>query len=263
MTKKRFYQIWLCICIALMVLSIISLGIYYLSAYMTDYKQKEVSTLLTMQAEQQNTAAPNDNNTDEVNTNYENLLNTYPDYVGWISVPGTKIDYPVMQHSEPDTDYFYLDHDHEGEENRAGSIFVNAACDLKSSTDNPIVYGHNMKSGIMFHDLLKFEDASFGKDTYITFNSIYEDGIYKVIAAFRTRVSDTEPSSDEFFRYYEYIDLSDEVAFNEYVETCKRLSLYENGTAEYGDQLITLSTCSYGMEDGSERFVVVAKKLDI
>ena len=62
------------------------------------------------------------------------------------------------------------------------------------------------------------------------------------------------------FRYYYFINANDEIEYNNYIEESKKASLYDTGiTAEYGEQLLTLSTCSYHTEDG--RFVVVAKKM--
>lgn len=62
------------------------------------------------------------------------------------------------------------------------------------------------------------------------------------------------------FRYYDFINAEDENAFNAYISKCKELALYDTGvTAEYGDRLITLSTCEYSAQNG--RLVVVGKKV--
>ena len=65
--------------------------------------------------------------------------------------------------------------------------------------------------------------------------------------------------SSEGFRYYDFVNAENENAFNAYIAKCKELALYDTGvTAEYGDRLITLSTCEYSSQNG--RLVVVAKK---
>lgn len=198
----------------------------------------------------------------QVQQKYSRILELYPDFAGWITIPGTRIDYPVMQRMGEGQDYFYINHDQAGERSSAGTIFITDVYDLKKPSDNIVLYGHNMKSGIMFHDLLKYREESFYTETpQFTFNSLYRDGTYEVVAAFYTRVSDDEPSSDKFFRFYDYVDMDTEEEFNEFYDTCKRISLYEAGTATYGDEFLTLSTCSYRIQDGSERFVVVAKRI--
>lgn len=110
----------------------------------------------------------------------------------------------------------------------------------------------------MFHDLLKYENESFYKNhKYIQFDTIYGNGTYEVIAAFRTHIL-TE--KEDGFRYYQFFNAEDESAFNQYVSGCKALTGYTIDTdASYGDSLLTLSTCAYHTDNG--RFVVVAKKL--
>ena len=91
----------------------------------------------------------------------------------------------------------------------------------------------------------------------ITFNHISEKNEYEVIAAFYSMV---HPMDTEGFRYYQYTDLSDADVFNEYMENVKALALYDTGIcAEYGDEILALSTCSYNTKNG--RFVVIAKRM--
>lgn len=89
--------------------------------------------------------------------------------------------------------------------------------------------------------------------------SITVDGTkYVVMAVFLSRIYDKEERG--VFRYYEYFDLSEETVFSEYVRQVKAAALYDTGIdAEYGDELLVLSTCNYHTADG--RFVVVAKRI--
>ncbi len=266
MNAKKIYVIMICVFSLLIVVSGVYLGNYYLTANQADRNQKEMATLI--EKAEQNVSKETDTQLSAsegepvVQPKYSRILELYPDFAGWITIPGTRIDYPVMQRQGEGQDYFYIDHDQSGEKSSAGTIFITDAYDIRKPSDNIALYGHNMKSGIMFHDLMKYREESFYTSTpQFTFNSLYRDGTYEVIAAFYTRVSDDEPSSDRFFRYYEYIDLDTKERFDEFYDTCKRLSLYEAGTAAYGDELLTLSTCSYRISDGTERFVVVAKRI--
>ena len=91
----------------------------------------------------------------------------------------------------------------------------------------------------------------------ITLNTANGCEVYTVMAAFYSQVYDQEDTG--VFRYYQYADLSNEADFAAYVEQVKKAALYDTEVnAQYGEQLLTLSTCIYHTDDG--RFVVVAKK---
>lgn len=185
---------------------------------------------------------------------YAGLYALNPDMIGWIQIEGTTINYPVMQSiEEPD---YYLHRDFYGEYSKSGVPYLEEECDLSASGGNWLIYGHYMKNGTMFTDLKKYRDEEFYREhPFIRFDTLKEEGEYQVIAVLRTVVYHDGP---EAFRYYDYIDL-DEESFAEYVNRCKELSYYDTGeSAEYGDQLLTLSTCDFTVKNG--RLVVVARK---
>lgn len=257
----------ICVFSLLIVISGAYLGYYYFSSSRADRNQKDIALLIgtseQMVSDETEVAVSDSEEEIQVQQKYSRILELYPDFAGWITVPGTRIDYPVMQRIGEGENYFYINHDQAGEKSSAGTIFITDVYDIRKPSDNIALYGHNMKSGIMFHDLMKYREESFYQETpQFAFNSLYRDGTYEVVAAFYTRVSDDEPSSDRFFRYYEYVDLDSKERFDEFYDTCKRLSLYEAAPAKYGDEFLTLSTCSYRISDGTERFVVVAKRIE-
>ena len=192
----------------------------------------------------------------EILKKYKKVYEKNNDLVGWIKINDTNIDYPVMQ--TPEEEEYYIHRDFYGEYSSAGTLFVDLESNVQKPSDNILIYGHNMKTGKMFHDLLKYENESFYKNhKYIQFDTIYGNGTYEVIAAFRTHIL-TE--KEDGFRYYQFFNAEDESAFNQYVSGCKALTGYTIDTdASYGDSLLTLSTCAYHTDNG--RFVVVAKKL--
>ena len=110
----------------------------------------------------------------------------------------------------------------------------------------------------MFHDLLNYADESYYQEhKTVVFNTIYGNAEYEVIAAFQTNIKEVDDTS---FKYYQFFDANDPSEFDEYVNNCKALTPYNIPvTAEYGDKLITLSTCSYHTDEG--RYVVVAKRV--
>ncbi len=200
------------------------------------------------------TDEPEEKPVDESELAYEKYAALYErndDFVGWISVDGTQINYPVMQSvHNPD---FYLKHSFEKTYSDYGVPYVEEACGVDLS-NNTVIYGHNMKNGSMFSALVGYKDkAFFDEHPIIRFDTLGGFGEYQVIAAF---AFDT---NNEDFRYNEYTDMNEE-QFGEYVSECMARRAYDTGlTAEYGDMLITLSTCEYTHNNG--RFVVVAKKL--
>ena len=129
---------------------------------------------------------------------------------------------------------------------------------MQEPSDNIIIYGHHMNDGSMFTGLMKYRNKSFweGHKT-ITFDTLTDRHQYEVIAVFKTVVY---TDSSDSFKYYEFTDAENAAEFDAYVAKCKELSLYDTGvSAEYGDKLISLSTCEYSRNNG--RIVVVAKKI--
>ena len=121
-----------------------------------------------------------------------------------------------------------------------------------------MIYGHHMNNGSMFADLEKFKDEDFWREhKTIAFNTLTEKNEYEILAVFKTVVYTDSP---EAFKYYRFTDAQSPEEFDAYIDKCKELSLYDTGvSAEYGDKLITLSTCEYSRTNG--RIVVVAKKV--
>ena len=186
---------------------------------------------------------------------YKNLLNKNKRLIGWVKIDDTNIDYPVMQTTDNE---YYLDHNLNQEYDKNGSIFMDKDCDVLKPSTNLILYGHHMKSGQMFGGLSLYSDQSYyEKHPYIQFDTIYEKGLYEIMYVFRSRVY----SEDEIvFKYYQFIDAQSEQEFDSYMNDMEGMSLYDTGvTAQYGDRLLTLSTCDYQEKNG--RFVVVAKKV--
>ena len=190
----------------------------------------------------------------EVLDEYKNLLNKNKKLIGWIKIDDTNIDYPVMQTSDNE---YYLDHNLNQEYDKNGSIFMDKDCDVLKPSTNLIIYGHHMKNGQMFGDLDLYSSEEYFKEhRYIQFDTIYEKGIWEVMYVFRSRVYSEE---EIVFKYYQFIDALSEQEFNSNMQEMAAMSLYDTGvTAQYGDRLLTLSTCDYQETDG--RFVVVAKK---
>ena len=197
---------------------------------------------------------PNTGKTMQILPEFAPLYEKNPDIVGWIRVPGTVIDYPVMQ--TPDRPNYYLRRNFDGKKQTAGCIYIAESCDMFTPSDNVTVYGHRMRNGTMFAALENFTDESYCKENpYIYFDSLQTLRTYQVMAVFII-----ESNLGEGFAYHTFVNADSEKDFNEFVSTCKDLSLYDTGIdAAYGDKLITLSTCDKSLVNG--RLVVVAKQV--
>ena len=173
------------------------------------------------------------------------------DLVGWMTIDGTPINYPVMQ--TPDRVDYYLHRNFEKKESSHGCLYVRESCDVFAPSDNLTIYGHHMKDGSMFASLDEYRKMEFWEEyPEIQFDTIYNRQTYTIFAVFKTTAS-----VGEGFTYHLFEDAADEAEFNDFVSTCKKLSFYDTGiTPEYGDKMITLSTCEYSQDNG--RLVVVA-----
>jgi len=187
---------------------------------------------------------------------YETLYNKNKKLIGWLKIADTNIDYPVMQTSNNE---YYLDHNYDQEYDKNGSLFLDKDCNAAFPNTNMIIYGHHMKSGKMFGNLNYYAKESYYKGhPRIQFDTIYEEGIYDIMYVFRSRIYN---ENEVVFKYYQFFDVNSADEFYSAMDEMARMSLYDTGvTAEYGDKLITLSTCDNSEEDG--RFVVVAKKVN-
>lgn len=186
--------------------------------------------------------------------NLENIAKINSDVVGWIKIENTNIDYPVMQNGD-----YYLHRNIYKNYSSHGTPYLAEYCNIQYS-DNLIIYGHHMNDNSMFAQLDNYKKHSFYENhKYIKFYSYYNgktiEKTYEVAIAFKTVVY-----SDKGFKYYNYTNFSDVQELNDFIENCRKLEFYNTGIdINYGDKLITLSTCEYSQKNG--RIVVVAKQI--
>jgi len=183
----------------------------------------------------------------------EDLLGKNRDLYAWIDVEGTNIDYPVM--FTPDHPEYYLRRNFEKQYSTAGTPFVDGR--NTPDMDNCIIYGHNMKSGSMFADLLRYKDPDyFAEHSELRFTTRYEEKYYEVIAAFPSEVHQDRNT----FPWFDYLNFGNEAEFQEFVSQLKDESLYDlPADLVLGDQFLTLVTCSY--HDSTGRFIVIGREL--
>lgn len=177
------------------------------------------------------------------------LQKEYPDIKGWLTIPDTDIDYPVLQSGEDEPEY-YLKRNYRGESDTNGSLFLQWNCDVLES-QNLTIYGHNMNSGAMFGNLDRYTDPAYCR-MYPDIFFQNPDGmeVYRVAAVLKTDIS-TFP--------FQQVHFPAPGSLEEYIKQAKAQSLFETGIdTSPVTRVLTLVTCSYEWQEA--RTVVVAVK---
>ncbi len=185
------------------------------------------------------------------------LRKKYPDVQGWLTIPGTNVDYPVLQSGKANPEY-YLKRNYLGEQDANGSLFLQWNCQV-SESQNLIIYGHNMNSGAMFGNLDHFMDAEYCREhAGIFFQTVEGVAEYRIAAVMKADVrmfpfQQAEFSSMEGLQ--DYVIQAETLSMFELEEDLK---LFENDAAAEPDQVLTLVTCSYEWKNA--RNIIVAVK---
>ena len=199
--------------------------------------------------ETQNNSQPSQAEPEQIFTrNLAPLFEKNNDCIGWICIPDTTVDYPIMH--TPQEPQKYLHKNFDCEYSSSGVPFMQSNNTLDS--DNLIIYGHNMKNGTIFADITKYREESF----YIEHPTIEceTDRGLKLYTVFA--VAQVKNNND----WYCFVTAADESDYSNKVEEIRSCALYDTGIIpEYGQQLITLSTC-YGTTK-SDRMIVVGVEI--
>lgn len=169
---------------------------------------------------------------------FDSLADVNGDIYAWITIPDTKVDYPILQ-STTDSDDYYLNHTFERRYSSAGSIYTQKINSKDFSDPNTLIYGHNMKNGSMFNNLHKFRDQGFfDENEYIYIYTRGHKLTYRIFAAYEY---------DDRHIMYSF-DFSDEQVRADYFDSCLRpksmTACVRQGVAlGLDDKIITLSTC--------------------
>lgn len=173
------------------------------------------------------------------------------DCVGWLTIPNTPIDYPVM--TTPSAPDYYLRRNFQKKYSISGTPYIGEGL----SPDKRIftIYAHHMKNSSLFGTLENYKNKNYKNEhKFVYFNTMGENRKYQVVGAFYVDLDKPH------FRYYEYNGDITMESFIDFLAGLSNVSMYDEvKDINYSDQIIMLSTCSYFVEEG--RFVVVAKKL--
>ncbi len=247
-TKRDKGILILIICLlAVALYSGVKIGTYFYGAYMNEKLNEELrAEFRRPERLPENDFAEPDPEQERMEK-FERLRDINTDVVGWVNVPGTEVDYPVVLTGNND---YYLNRNFKKEWNVRGSIFM----DYRNSAEedlHTVIYGHNMKDGSMFGSLAKFKDRAFHEEnSFIEYETPEEASLWQVFSVYLYR-----PEDDHF-----QVVFDSEEAYAQYLKEAAERSLYDTGvsvTAE--DRMLTLMTCTYEFNDG--RLVIHAKKV--
>lgn len=186
-----------------------------------------------------------------VSSRFQKLKRQNSDIIGWLTIDGM-IDEAVVQRNN----HYYLDRDYLGYHNVNGAIFLDENCDLRARPYTYMLYGHNMKSGLMFGGLRNYENPIYyHNNPFITFDTAYEDGRYVVFSVA------TISLDAKNWRYVNLVWLlsSSQSLREKAISSLNRFSVYQNGIdVKADDQLLMLITC---VDESTERRIVTARRI--
>lgn len=185
---------------------------------------------------------------------FSTLQSRNSDAYAWIKIPGTKVDYPVLQSNDEPEDY-YLNHNIDGNYEFAGCIYTQKLNSKDFTDPNTVLYGHNMKNGSMFKTLHNFRNRDFFNENKYIY--IYTPGhifTYEIYAAYKF---------DSRHLLYSY-NFKDKEIFSDYVEMTKSpkstmVNVRQETQVTGDDRIITLSTC---INDDNYRYLVQGVLID-
>ena len=176
------------------------------------------------------------------------------DFIAWIKIPGTNVDYPVVWTDDAE---HYLHHTFTWKQGAAGTLFSLMKTDYSIPSRNIAIYGHHLKSTgeKMFTSLMRYKDADFyaGHET-VLLDTLYESGVYRIFAVLNFHSGEWDASQADF---------ESDAAFLDFIQYAKRNSLYDTGvTVDAEDSILTLITCdrSYGGKAGRLAVMAVLEK---
>ncbi|MBC5788005.1 class B sortase [Clostridium facile] len=249
-------KIVLLVALIVFIGSAIYIADYYWTRHKSDVLYDQVATLYDRDKDTTANADPEEepvNLPPGYNAKFADLYQINPDIKGYIEIQGTNLSFPVVQGKDNDE---YLYHNIYKKYDIYGVPFLDYRCTLEQdkTSNNLLIYGHHMNGKRVFGQITNYKDLSFYQQhPIVNFDSVYEEADWKIISVF---LADPE---DQSFQYQNFLDM-DEQTFNSYVQQVRDRSYFDADVdVQYGDQLLTLSTCSYEFTDA--RTVLVARKV--
>lgn len=255
--KVLYYGI-LVLLLAVLVFSSVKIISYMMEKKQSERKQQDlIDQVVTPGSDSNDTENDNtgpDNDTapsagsepDYITVDFKTLQAKYPDVVGWLYCANTGLNYPIVQTAEEGGEY-YLYRDIDGSSNKNGTVFLDWQCSSNFTSQNNLVYGHNMKTGRMFAPIVKYRDQSF-YDAHPYMYLYTPNQLYKV-NLFAGMVT---PHDSAVYSY----SLS-----SDYIKECIANSTFKSSVGTPTGNILTLSTCAYDFDNA--RYVVMGEMVPI
>ena len=247
MKRKKKSRLWI-LQVMLCVICIMSAALLYYDFVIIPRQNRELVEDLKSHFPEEEEQAGRELEVPAVD--FRSLQSQYPDVRGWLTIPESGIDYPVLQ-SSPEEPEYYLPRDYRGNYDINGSLFLQADCILGES-GNLTIYGHNMNSGAMFGNLDQYSSYEYWKaHPRVFFQTPGGMEEYRIAAVLKADVSMFDFQRTSFQSPQE---------LEAYVAQAKALSLFETGVDGIGcEKTLTLVTCSYEWKEA--RNILVAVKV--
>lgn len=188
---------------------------------------------------------------------YSKLYEQNNDFVGWIKIDDTNIDYPVVKTTDNEK---YLSTDFYGKPHRLGTVFADTRATLTQEyqSDNVVLYGHSAKDGSYFNDVRNYKELDYyKKHAFATFNTMYDNSDYVIIGAVMVDALDT---SDRGFIYSDYVEFENQQEFDTFMNKLTERNYFVSPIdTKIDDKIITLSTCEYVFDEA--RMAIFARRL--
>ncbi|UJW58477.1 class B sortase [Bacillus sp. A116_S68] len=230
----------------LVCVTVLGVSAFQLVSILLDYREngQVMSDIQLIYEDQQISITESSDNRET----FDSLLAINDDIVGWITMDGTKIDYPILQAEDND---YYLDRNYLHDQTRAGSIFMDYRNDITGTDKNTILYGHRMRDGSMFGQLDEFLDQDFvSEHNRFYYDTLYDSYEVEIFSAYIT-------TTDFYYIETEFSDLDD---YDSFLNELKAKSDIHTGVeVTKHDHIITLSTCDYRLNRDTGRLVVHGK----
>ena len=257
--KKWISRILILVCLVVFAYSAYQLIGYGLQTKRTQDNLNELSMMVNEGLTVDDSDKTPEERQADMMAKYGALYEENNDFIGWLKVEGTSIDYPVMY--TPDDPQHYLRKNFDGDYDIAGMLFIDYRCQLdpeQMSTDT-IIYGHRMKNDTMFAALGNYKEEDYVEaHKTVNFDTLYQSGTYEVFAVILSKAYN---DNEDVFKYYDFVEAYTEEEFNTYLSEIQGLSIYYDEAAApvWGDEILTLSTCDYYITDG--RLAVICKRV--
>lgn len=264
--QKKRKNIILDIILVLLALVIVGTAGYSIKTYLDIKNSKDdasaIAELTTFDANA-NAASPDYGDVvfpDGILEEYKAAYAVNQHLVGWVKIPNTLIDHPVVQ---CENNSAYLKYDFYRKSNARGTMFMDYRNNLKGNDTSTIVYGHNFYDRTMFSDLEKYESFDFYKSSpVVEFDTIYKKQKWKVFSVFITTATASEDNGYVFNYIYPFLEGDN---YYEFLTELKKRSLYNTMVdVNSDDKILILSTCTRLLDNGGRadgRCVVVARAI--